>query len=221
MKAGKNFLKLALVPVLALVLSACGGNGSGTNTKIDGIDGPHVEIVNGNIIMSLVFQNMSIDGGATIPIPKYPNSTLQIGPDFQSNGTLFSLTVKVSDYLGNVGAGLDPHTLPGGRPLPGVASGALPSVAFQIPQLMNTTFYVGPDVIGFFVPFKLDTSGAILTFRFYDNSSKPVGNLSLVGADQEGKNSGVLLLLSANLLGLHGKDAQTKALKYYSKIYKN
>lgn len=211
-------IKIACIPLI-MSLVACGGSGGGSNPNIAGISGPNVQVVNGMIVMSLVFQNVTVDAGATIPIPKYPNSTLQIGPDFQSNGTLFSLTINAADYLGNVGTGLDPHSLPGGRALPGVTNGVLPSVSFQIRQLMNTTFYVGPDVVGFFVPHNVDTSGAIISFRFFDNTSKPVGTLSLVGADPQGQYSGVLLLLSPALLGIKGGAAQVEALKYYSKIY--
>ena len=216
----KKTMKLACIP-LAFLLVACGGSGGGSNPVINGMNGPNVSVVNGSITVSMVFQNLVADAGAVIPIPKYPNSSIQIGPDFQSNGTLFSLTVSAADYLGNLGNGLDAHALPGGRLLPGVASGSLPSVAFQIKQLANTTFYVGPDVIGCFVPLSnLNTNGAIVSFRFFDTTNKPVGNLSVVGADAQGQYAGVLLLLSPSLLGIKGPAAQTAALRYYSKLYK-
>lgn len=207
---------LAILSVL--VLTACGGSGSGSNPKIDGIDGPHVSVVNGSVFLSVVFKNMAIDGGATIPIPKYPGSTFQIGPDFQSGGTLLSMAIAVPDFLGNQGAGLDPQTLPGGRMLPGVASGSLPAIAVEIPSFHNSVLYVGPSVIGMFTPFKgLDMAGSIVTFRFYGSDNNAVGNLSLVGSDASGENSGLLVLMDPSLLGIKGNTARLNALKSYIK----
>jgi hypothetical protein len=212
----KKILGTATALAAALTLSSCVGSSS-SNPTIDGITGPTVSFANDFVTVSLVFQNLSVDGGATIPIPKYPNSSLQIGPDFQSAGTLFSLTISASDFLGNKGVGLDPQTLPGGRPLPGVASGALPAIAVQVPQLANSVLYFGPTVMGVFVPFdKLNIAGTILTYRFYDSTNNPVGNISLVGSDQDEKNAGLLLLMDPSLLGINGEPARIATLqKYY------
>lgn len=199
----KKMAVAGLAFAMAITLTGCGGSGSGVNPSIDGITGPDVELVNGRLVLSMVFNNLSIDGGATIPVPKYPNSSIQVGPDFQSAGTLLVLTVAVSDFLGNKGAGLNPQTLPGGRPLPSVASGVLPAIAIQIPQLFNSVFYVGPEVLGFFVPFsKLDLAGSILTFRFHNKAGAAVGIIGLVGSDAAGKNAGILAMMRADLLGI-------------------
>ena len=202
-----NNLKQVVVAGLALIVSvsltACGGKGSGSNPTIDGVIGPNVEFVNGRLILSMTLENVQIDGGVTIPIKKYPNSSVQIGPDFQSSGTLIMLTVSASDFLGNGTQGLDPQALPGGRPLPSVAAGALPAVAFQVPQLKNMTFYVGPQVIGLFVPLNhLNLSGSIITFRFYNTAGDAIGILGLVGQDQSGQNAGLLAMMRADLLGI-------------------
>lgn len=186
----------------ALAITAC-GSGGGLNPQIAGVTGPDVELVGGRLILSMTFQNVSVDAGVTIPIKQYPNSSLQVGPDFQSNGTLIVLTMSVPDYLGNQGQGLNPQALPGGRPLPSVAAGVMPAVAIQVKQLFNTVFYVGPQVIGFFVPFnKLDLAGTILTFRFYDKVNKPVGILALVGSDANDQNAGILAMMNTNLMGI-------------------
>lgn len=175
-----------------------------TNYQIEGVTGPNLEIVNGYVQLSFVFHNIFIEGGAVIPIPKYPGSSIQVGPDFFSNGTLLVLTVAISDFLGNT-TPLPSQALPGGRPLPSIASGALPAIAIAIPQLANTVLYFGPKVIGFFFPLKsLDTAGTILTFRFYDKSGKNSGILSVVGADTNGKNAGILVLLDTARLGITG-----------------
>jgi hypothetical protein len=202
----KKYVGTSLAVLMAITLTACGGGSSaGKNPLIQGITGPDVEVVNGRLILSMVFQNISIDAGATIPIPKYPNSSIQVGPDFQSAGTLLVVTIAASDFLGSHGNFFDPQTLPGGRPLPGVAAGFLPALAIQVPQLMNMCFYVGPQVIGVFVPFnKLNLAGTILTFRFFNKSGSAVGELSLVGADSAGKNAGILAMVDVNLSGLVG-----------------
>lgn len=199
----KNMKAMGLAVIAAITLSACGGTGAGVNPSIDGVVGPDVELVNGRLVLSMVFKNLQIDGGATIPIPKYPNSSVQVGPDFQSAGTLLVLTVSVTDFLGDKGTFFNPQTLPGGRPVPSVASGSLPAVAIQVPQLFNSVFYVGPQVLGFFVPFnKLDLAGSILTFRFHNKAGEAVGILGLVGSDSTGKNAGILAMIRADLIGI-------------------
>lgn len=216
----KKYVGTGLAVLMAITLSACGGASSGVNPSIAGITGPDVEVVNGRLILSMVFQDIHIDGGATIPIPKYPNSSIQVGPDFQSAGTLLVLTVSVTDFLGDKGTMFNPQTLPGGRPLPGVAAGVMPAIAIQVPQLMNMVFYVGPDVLGVFVPFqKLNLQGAIVSFRFYNKAGSPVGMISLVGSDAAGANAGILALVQANLAGIL-KPATTSQVAALSKLVK-
>lgn len=202
----KKILVSGLMAIMALSsLTGCGGKGNTVNPTIEGITGPEVEIVNGKVLLSMTFKDITIDGGATIPIPKFPNSSVQVGPDFQSAGTLLVLTMDTKDFLGNNNGvvGFDPQTLPGGRPIPTVAAGSLPAVAIPVKQLFNTVFYVGPKVVGFFVPFnKLNLAGSILSFRFYDKAGAPKGILALVGADQSGKNAGIMALLSVDLMGI-------------------
>jgi len=208
-----------LAVLMAITFTACGGSGSGVNPKIEGVTGPDVELVNGRVVLSMVFNNVSIDGGATIPIPKYPNSSIQVGPDFQSAGTLLVLTINVADFLGDKGQFFDPQTLPGGRPIPSVAAGVLPAVAIQVPQIFNTVFYVGPEVLGFFVPFKkLDLAGSIISFRFHNKAGEPVGILSLVGSDASGQNAGILAMMRADLMGIFKKPSAS-TLAAWSQLY--
>lgn len=210
----KKMAVAGLAFAMAATFTGCGGASKGVNTTIDGVTGPDVELVNGRLILSMVFNTIKIDGGATIPIPRYPNSSVQVGPDFQSDGTLLVLTVSVSDFLGDKGTFFNPQTLPGGRPLPSVASGVLPAVAIQVPQLFNSVFYVGPEVLGFFVPFKkLDLAGSILTFRFHNKAGDPVGIIGLVGSDAQGKNAGILAMMRADLLGIFKKPSAATLAK--------
>lgn len=192
-----KFKIVSIAAMLAVGLSACGG-GKGQNVVIQGVTGPTVAYVNGDFTMSVGLANVTLDGGLRIPIPKFPNSYLEVGPDLQSNGILISVGLSATD-LANIVHGnivlLDPQSLPGGRPLPGVAQGTLPSIAVEVPKWDHMVFYVGPTVFGLFVPVKLGMQNYIGTFRFYDNSGNNVGNISLVGEDTAGKNSGFLLLI--------------------------
>ena len=200
----KKIESACVAVVVAATLTAWGSAGTnGSNPVIAGVIGPTVEFLNGNILLSMTIQSVSMDAGATIPIPSYPNSSLQVGPDFQSNGTIVVLTISAADFVKGKGLALPATQLPDGRPLPSVAAGSLPAVALRVPAFLNAVFYVGPDVIGFFLPVKLGLSGAILTFRFFDNTSKPIGLISLVGkAAGTTQQDGILAMMRADLLGI-------------------
>ena len=114
----KSILTVAIT-IVSLSMAGCGGKGTGLNPQLDGIVGPDVELVNGNLILSMAFENVQIEGGLTMPIPKYPTSSLSVGPDFLTGGLLLVLTISASDLAGNGFNTFDPQTLPGGRPLPG------------------------------------------------------------------------------------------------------
>jgi len=188
-------LLLIFLMTIGLFSTSCGDGSSGRNMEIPGINGPTVTLSADNVLIAMVFENLIIDGGLRYQIPKYPNSYIEISPDFESGGTLMAVSVSLDDIFGGVNQ-LDPQKLPGGRNLPGVASGSLPAVAFSIEKFHNMAFYLGPKVFGIFVPIKkLSIGQTIITTRFYSNSSR-VGNLSLVGEDENGENAGLLLMLT-------------------------
>lgn len=197
----KNAKKLTFISVLlslSLVFTSCGSGTSSKNLSIPGVDGPKVNLVGDNILIDVVFQNLSVEGGARYAIPKYPNSYVELAPDLESDGTILAFSVSLDDILGDGVTRLDPLSLPGGRAIPGVSEGALPAVAFSIEKLKNVAFYVGPKIFGIWIPLKkLDLQGAMITTRFYTGSTR-VGNLSLVGADQNGENGGFFLALSVS-----------------------
>jgi hypothetical protein len=56
------------------------------------------------------------------------------------------------------------------------------------------SLYVGKDVFGVFLPTKVGVDGAIASFRYYIGE-KRAGTISVVGADENGENSGVFLML--------------------------
>ncbi len=186
--------------------------GGETSLEIPGVDGPTLHLVDDQLLISMVFENLVVDGGLRYPIPKYPNSHIEIAPDFESDGTLMVVAVDLDDVFSGHLDQLDPQALPGGRPLPGVASGKLPAVAFSIPKWNNMGFYLGPKLFGVFVPVPgLNMQGAMVTARFYADGKRQ-GNISLVGEDTEGENSGFLLMLDLD-------SATTKKLKYLANKY--
>jgi len=196
-KKSAGFLRSTIVAsavcALGLFSASCGE--SSKNMKIEGITGPVLELVDDILLVSVVFDNLNLAGGIRTNIPKYPNSFLEIAPDFESAGTLVTIGISLDDVLYNQTQKLDPQALPGGRPLPGVSGGTLPAVAFTVSQLKNISFYLGPKVFGIFVPIpKLGVQGQIITSRFYTGKNR-AGNLSLIGQDQNGENGGFLLLL--------------------------
>lgn len=187
-----SVLTIATVVSLGFATS-CGKNDS-TNIDIAGVKGPTVSLLQDNLMISAVFENIQIDGGLRYNIPKYKYSFLEISPDLQSSGTLMQVSISLKDIIdGNLDA-LDPQKLPGGRNLPGVKTGSLPAVAFSIEKFNNMSVYLGKDVFGIFLPTKVGVDGAIASFRYYVGD-KRAGTVSLIGADENGENSGVLLML--------------------------
>lgn len=187
--------------VLSVALSAgilstsCGDGTSASNIQVPGVSNMSVTLVQDNVLISMVFDGLQIQGGLRYNIPKYPNSYLEISPDLMSNGTLMAINVSLKDVFDTSLQQLDPATLPGGRALPGVAGGKLPAVAFSIEKFKNMGFYLGPKVFGVFIPVKsLGIGTSIITARYYTGQNR-IGNISLVGEDANGENAGILLML--------------------------
>ncbi len=190
-----TFLTLSMILTLGFA-SSCGNN-SGKNIEIAGVKGPNVTLMQDSLLVSMVFENVQMDGGLRYNIPKYKYSFLEVSPDAESNGTLMMISISLQDLVGGGLDQLDPQKLPGGRNLPGVSTGSLPAVAFSIEKFNNMSFYLGKDVFGIFVPSTVGVDGAIASFRYYVGS-KAAGTISLVGNDENGENSGILLMLNIN-----------------------
>lgn len=187
-------LGLSLTALLGF--TSCGSDNS-SNIEIPGVDGPKVSLLQDKMIVSMTFEAIELDGGLRYSIPRYPNSWLEIAPDLETNGTNMTMSLAISDILNSDLLLLDPQSLPGGRALPGVRTGALPSVAFSVENFNNMSFYVGPEVFGFFIPANLGIDNGIASFRYYIGE-KRAGTISLVGADTNDENSGLLLMLDMN-----------------------
>lgn len=209
LKKWKTYLVTTLVLFTMGFATSCGNN-KGANIQIPGVKGPNVSLLQDNLQISMVFDNVQIDGGLRYNIPKYKYSFLEISPDVQSNGTLMNISVSLKDIVNGNLDKLDPLKLPGGRNLPGVAGGSLPAVAFSIEKFHNMSFYLGKDVFGIFVPASVGVDGAIASFRYYV-AQKAVGTISMIGNDDKGENAGILLMI--NLTGT----TKSKMMNLYKK----
>ena len=187
-----SLITAATVMTLGFTTS-CGKN-DGANIEISGLKGPVVSLLQDNMIITAVFENIQLDGGLRYNIPKYKYSYVEISPDVESTGTKMVVSISLKDIIDGGLTSLPATTLPGGRNLPGVASGSLPAVAFSIEKFHNMSLYVSKDVFGIFLPTKVGVDGAIASFRYFIGE-KRAGTVSLVGADANGENSGVLLML--------------------------
>lgn len=192
----KRSLLLALLMSFALFFTGC-GNGGTANIQIPGVSGPTVALQGENIVIDMVFEKIMMEGTIRYAIPQVENSYVDLATDATTGGAHLSFVVSINGLLKGYGSTVDPLKLPGGRNLPGVASGSLPAVAFTIEKFKNITFYIGKDVFGFFVPFDVGFDANIASFRYYVGTKRG-GNISLVGRDADGTNSGILLLLDMN-----------------------
>lgn len=206
----RNLLVASLLTLTAMFSSSCGDGDS--QLQIPGVQGPELTLLEDNLLISMVFENIQLTGGLRYAIPEYDNSYIEVGPDLSSAGTLMSVSVSLDDVFSGSVQTLPPQKLPGGRALPGVAGGALPAVAFSIPEWKNMAFYVGPKFFGIFVPAQMDIGVNNIVTARYTTGGNRVGNLSIVGKDENGENSGFVLLLDMSATA-------TKRLQRIAKKY--
>ena len=174
----------------------------GTNLAVPGVTGPIFAINGTEISITMVLNTVQVSVGAAIPINGMPNSYISLSPDLASGGTDLTVVLDGADIaLAKKLDLIQPDTLPGGRPLPGLPAGSLPAIAVQLKQLDNAVVYIGPSIFGVFVPINLKAAGIILTQAFYNSSHVMIGALSLVSDDSSNKNGGLLLLVNDSAVG--------------------
>lgn len=193
-KCKKNFATLLLSLSLTLFSTSCGNNKS-KNIEIAGIKGPEISLMQDNLIISTIFENIQIDGGLRYNIPKYKYSYLEITPDVQTSGTAMNISISLKDILDKISKDSSPQKLPGGRNIPGISNGSLPAVTFSIEKFHNMSFYLGESIFAIFIPTEIGVDGKIATFRYYMNK-KSAGTISIIGKDEKGENSGILLMIN-------------------------
>ena len=209
----QNFRKFVslLLPVFAsfLLLTSCStmyqeetgtydvSNGLGLD--IAGVDGPYVKLSGDNLIISVIFENIVLEGGLRYEIPEYEDSYLEFSPSLEKEGTFLaiSLSMKNFDKFGLLE--MNAEKLPNGMPIPGISSGELPTVRFTLDLagtlFHNMSFYLGPKFFGVFVPVPLNGVPPIITTRYHIEGFR-AGTLSMLGPDENGENSGFLLLVN-------------------------
>lgn len=188
----KRLLSTFLIAISGLFFTGCGKN---QNPQIEGLIGPNFDITQSKVIVTMVIEKVQFEGNGEFGIPYLENSMVRVSQT--DKGTKFEAVLDVKDIESSEVEFTDPQTLPGGRPIPGVVGGTMAGVAVEIPRLYHTTFYAGKKMFGVFVPFSLKMDG-IVTYRLFVNN-KPIGNISAVGQDENGENSGVFLLFNIDL----------------------
>lgn len=186
----KWMLSLKMI-VLCFALMACGKTASGLPT-IQGVEGPHFNIVDGKVLITLKLLNISTQVGAQMFIPETSHSTVEVGPNIVDGGTLVQIALDPADIKG-VQIAQDPNALPDGRPIPGIPGGELPSLRVDT-KLFNSSYYFSKTLFGVYLPFNFNTQGLGASYEFNING-KATGNIGIVASEQGKKNSGLLIFL--------------------------
>lgn len=179
---------------LLLSLAGCGSNTDVSGaTGINGVSKYQVTINNGHARLVVVFDNVNIDAGARIPLRRPANAFIELGPDFESGGTMLALSVPLANMFEG-GNGLPSMGLPDGRPLPHIRSGALASMAVDLPVFGQSWLYLARDVFGIFIPVELPDFPLMVTTRIRDDQGNVLGVVSGIPRGRTGSISGVLFL---------------------------
>jgi hypothetical protein len=212
MKSWITSIKVATVGLAILLATSCGNQAEGL-PQINGVKGPLLNIVDGQVMLTFKFLNVNVDAGLKAPIPETRNSYMEFSPNVQDGGMLFVLYLDPED-LSNVDIGIgDGNTLPDGRPVPGIPGGRLEdSLRIDTPW-RDISFFYHKELFGIWMPFGFETAGISGYWNMHMNN-KNIGFLGLVGNDQvRGYKAGGIVLLKINAL----KDKKLQSLIKMSK----
>lgn len=187
----KTFLPLACAATL--VMSGCGNKSVGGDAGIKGVGDFQFSVSSGNARLSVALETLRIEAGARVPLAQPAGAYIEMGPDFKSGGTLLVLSVPLSSLMKDY-SNLPQVGLPDGRALPGVRQGALGAVAFELPAIGLTYFYLSGDAYGIFFPVSLPEVPVLVSSKVKDERGNLLG--VIWGVPKSGKNqlSGVLFL---------------------------
>lgn len=193
-------MKAALLCAFFLMAPSCGNNGGVLH--FDGVSGPYVNMLAGQIIVTMKFPKLMVDAGAKLPIPKTLNSFAELSPNVEDGGMMFALYLDKNDLAAiDIELG-DGNTLPDGRPLPGIQGGVLKdSLRFDTKiGKQDVSFYYHETLFGVWMPFGFETAG-VSGYWNVNINGKNVGFLGVVGSSpaQGHKAGGVVLLRLKNL----------------------
>ncbi len=179
--------------LLAIAMfSACGKQNIKSATNVPGIGGFNLQISSGYAVLSITFSVIQTDAGVTIPLSRPSGAAIEIGPDFQSNGTIFKITVPLAS-LYNGGSGLPQMGLPDGRPIPFIRDGTLSGTSVNLPIFGQTYLYLAEDVFGIFIPANLPDFPLMISSRIRDENGNELGILAGI-PKAGGSVSGILFL---------------------------
>lgn len=197
----RSLFSTSLIPLLtltgaALLVAGC-GKGAG---KIPGLDHFNAQVLEKNLSVSFVSSTLQTDIGLSLPIPGLDGATLGLGPDLQSDGTLFQFTIPLASLLKGTQS-LPLSGLPDGRPLPGIIRGKLPRWDIMARDT-RVSLYLSVDAFGLFIPLTfLDQAGATLPFMvnvpIRDDRGNTLGKAFALPAASSGKGSGIFVLIPA------------------------
>lgn len=201
LRSTSSFLLQKRARPVAVVLACLwiGGCGKGAG-KIPGLEHFNAQILEKQLSVSFVSTVLNTDIGLSFPIPGLEGATLGLGPDLQSDGTLFQFTIPLKSLLKGT-QGVPLSGLPDGRPLPGVITGRLPRWDFTADRT-QVSLYLSSDAFGLFVPLRfLDQAGTTLPFTvsvpIRDDRGNPLGKAFALPAASSGKGSGIFVLIPA------------------------
>lgn len=177
--------------IISLFFTSCGSQTD--MAKIPGVDGPFFNVQDGKILLTIGFENLNIDQGLTLPIPRLKNSDFSVVPRLEG-GTLFQVGLDPKDFESDDFRVVPSTTLPDGRPFPFTVDGTLPALAVNTPRFLDSTFYLSKDVFGFFIPVKypLDVSA----FTRIKINGQQVGLATIIKPNPSGTGSGVMMIFT-------------------------
>lgn len=186
----KTYLPILLL--LSLLATSCG------KLNIPGVKGPNLSTTETHATIDLTIENLDIDGTVSVEVPKFGDSFVAL-EGLAEGGTTIGFNFDIDTLTNGTVEPLEPKTLPGGREIP-VLGGTLPGVAFNIPAAKNVHVYLGRKVYGFFLPIDFPSPvQGILTYEVKVKGKK-YGLAAVVGNDDNGENSGLLILIDLNTL---------------------
>lgn len=143
----------------------------------------HFNKISGKLLINLPLSaNQFLSAGMSMELPQLPGVELVSSADNQGNMYL-SIAVPVK-YITRGLQAVNPAKLPNGDPLPQIAGGELPELAFTLNASHNTRLYIyiGVDIIAVYFESKFDPY-IKLTYPIRNQSrTKVVGYFSTVPA---------------------------------------
>ncbi|MFP5384474.1 MAG: hypothetical protein ACLGHN_00245 [Bacteriovoracia bacterium] len=211
----KNWLlsiKAAVLCAAIVLTPSCGQQGS-EMPEINGVKGPHFNVVDGQVLMTFKLLNMQVDAGLKVPIPKTKHSFLEFSPNMIDGGMMLQVYMDVEDLKSiSIGVG-DGNYLPDGRPVPGIPGGKLENSLRIDTEWHDISFYYHKQLFGLWIPVGFETAG-ISGYWNINIKDKRVGFLGLVGNDPvRDYKAGAVVLLHLDAL----KDKQLNRLIELSK----